>query len=122
MSKTGESTDERTITYVVAYPGTGLVKIGQAKYYADRFEQLKNGSPIEPEPIYAFLGAHYEGELHRRFSHLRTRGEFFQDAAELRGYLDRSVGRLTHEEALALSPRLPRRSDQSRSKHEKGSI
>ena len=48
------------ITYVVEYPGTNLVKIGQTKYYADRFAQLANGSPIYPVPICAFRGPEHE--------------------------------------------------------------
>jgi hypothetical protein len=109
MSAAQPTSNEHTITYVVGYPGTGLVKIGQAKYYADRFEQLRNSSPIEPVPICAFVGGHVERELHDRFSDLRMRREFFQDVPELRLHLSAIAGRLSHEEALALSPLLPRR-------------
>lgn len=49
------------ITYVLEYPGIHLIKIGQAKYYQDRISQLRNGVPIEPKPVCAFLGANNEG-------------------------------------------------------------
>jgi hypothetical protein len=52
------------VTYVLEYPGTNLIKIGQAKYYADRFAQLVTGSPIYPVPVCVFRGAKHEHELH----------------------------------------------------------
>ena len=96
------------ITYVVAYEGTGLVKIGQARYYGDRMMQLRNGSPIHPTPVCAFLGAHHERELHTLFAHLRKRLEYSEDSAELRAHLAIREGRITHEEALAVSPLISR--------------
>ena len=94
------------ITYVVAYEGTGLVKIGQARYYGDRMMQLRNGSPIHPTPVCAFIGAHHEKELHALFAHLRKRLEYFEDSAEFRAHLANREGRITHQEALTLSPLL----------------
>jgi hypothetical protein len=101
------------ITYVVEYPGTNLVKIGQTKYYADRFSQLANGSPIYPVPVCAFRGAEHEHRLHQRFAHLEHHNEFFYYTSELRTYLASDEAaqhhRMTHEEARAFSPRVPRR-------------
>lgn len=96
------------LTYVVAYPEVGRVKIGQAQYYGDGMMQLRNGSPIEPVPVCAFVGAHHEKELHDLFKHLRVRLEYFEDTPELRAHLEQRAGRITHAEALAMSPLLSR--------------
>lgn len=96
------------LTYVVTYPEVGRVKIGQAKYYGDRMMHLRNGSPVKPVPLCAFVGAHHEKELHLLFKHLRLHHEYFQDTPELREHLEHRPGRLTHEEAMSLSPLLPR--------------
>lgn len=96
------------LTYVVAYPEVGRVKIGQARFYGDRMMQLRNGSPVKPVPFCAFVGAHHEKELHERFKHLRIRLEYFWDTPELRQYLESRKDILTHEQALELSPLLPR--------------
>lgn len=100
------------LTYVVAYPDVGKVKIGRARYYGDRMMQLRNGSPVEPQPLCAFIGAHHEKELHALFAHLRARLEYFHDTPELREHLERREGRISHEEALAMSPMLPRKKAQ----------
>lgn len=102
------------VTYVLEYPGTNLVKIGQAKYYADRFAQLVTGSPIYPIPVCVFRGAKHEHDLHQRFAHLRHHNEFFYYTTELQEYLKSEACaefRLTHEEAWALSPRVVRARD-----------
>jgi hypothetical protein len=83
-------------TYVIAYPSAGVVKIGQAVYYAERVEQVRNMSPVTTETLFVFVGLQHERELHNRFAHLRTRGEFFQDTDELRSYL------LSRNDAIAL--------------------
>jgi hypothetical protein len=88
-------------TYVIAYPSVGVVKIGQAVYYAERIEQIRNMSPVETEVVCAFVGLRHERELHKRFSHLRKRGEFFEDTGELREYLSSRPDVLTHEQAVA---------------------
>lgn len=98
------------LTYVVSYPGLGLVEIGQAQYYANRLGNLRTGSPVEPVPVCAFVGAHHERELHQLCAHLRHRLEYFKDAPELREHLERRPGRITHEEAMRLSPPLARSS------------
>ena len=86
-------------TYVIAYPSVGVVKIGQAVYYAERVEQVRNMSQVETEVVCAFVGLHHERELHKLFAHLRKRGEFFEDTAELRDYLASRVDSITHEQA-----------------------
>jgi len=96
-------------TYVIAYPSAGVVKIGQAVYYAERVEQVRNMSPIESEVICALTGLHHERDLHKRFAHLRRRGEFFTDSLELREHLASHPERLSHEQALATCRYLARR-------------
>jgi hypothetical protein len=111
MSNAAERPVSTIITYVVEYPGTNLVKIGQTKYYADRFAQLANGSPIYPVPVCAFRGPEHEHELHTRFAHLEHHNEFFYYTNELRDYLASDAcaeHRMTHDEAWLFSPRVPR--------------
>ena len=88
-------------TYILAYPSVGVIKIGQAVYYAERLEQVRNMSPVETEVVCALVGLHHERELHRRFAPLRQRGEFFTDTPELREYVLSHPDKLSHEEAVA---------------------
>lgn len=90
-------------TYVIAYPSVGVVKIGQSVYYAERVEQVVRHSPVPTEVICAFIGLHHERELHKRFSHIRKHGEFFEDCPELREYFSSREDALTHEEAIKTS-------------------
>ncbi len=98
-----EDADEKATghTYVILYPSVGVVKIGQAVYYAERVEQVRNMSPVPTEVVCAFVGLHHEGDLHRRFAHLRTRGEFFTYTPELEAYLSGRDDAITHEDAVA---------------------
>jgi|ERR1700693_1823164 len=76
--KDRENLSARTVlTYVLEYPGTNLVKIGQAKYFVDRFAQLKTGSPVDPQVLCVFRGADHERDFHKRFAHLRHHGEYY---------------------------------------------
>ncbi len=88
-------------TYVILYPSVGVVKIGQAVYYAERVEQVRNMSPVPTEVVCAFAGLHHEKELHKKFAHLRQRGEFFTYSDELREHLASRPDAVTHEEAVA---------------------
>ena len=98
-----KSTSENPIghTYIIAYPSAGVVKIGQAVYYAERVEQVRNMSPVDTEVVCALVGLHHERDLHLKFAHLRTRGEFFQDTPELRDYFRSRLDALTHDQAIA---------------------
>lgn len=90
-------------TYVIAYPRVGVVKIGQAVYYAERVRQVIRHSPVAAEVLCAFVGLHHERELHKKFAHIRRHGEFFEDCSELREYLASRADALAHEEALRTS-------------------
>ncbi len=105
------------VTYVIEYPGTNLIKIGQAKYFMDRFAQLKTGSPVDPVVLCVFRGAKHERDFHKRFNHLRHHGEFYHFTPEVRGYIfsdELAEHRLTREEAEALSPRIERMAERIR--------
>ncbi len=67
--------------------------------------QLTNKPPIITYVL------HHEHELHEHFGHLRERREYFRDCEELRKYLDERCDRITHEEALQVSPFLARASE-----------
>ena len=105
------------VTYVIEYPGTNLIKVGQAKYFVDRFAQLKTGSPVEPNVVCVFRGAKHERDFHTKFAHLRHHGEFYHYTAELRDYIH-SIAldefRMTRDEAMTLSPRVERTVDKVR--------
>ena len=105
------------VTYVIEYPGTNLIKIGQAKYFVDRFAQLKTGSPVDPVVLCVFRGSKHERDFHKRFNHLRHHGEFYHFTAEVNVYLfsdELSEYRLTREQAEALSPRIERNAERLR--------
>jgi hypothetical protein len=73
---------KNVVTYVVEYPGTNLVEIGQATYFVNRFAQLKTASPVDPEVVCVFRGERREHEIHLKFEHLRHHGEFYHYTAE----------------------------------------
>ena len=108
--KTVNSADT-IVTYVIEYPGTNLIKIGQAKYFVDRFAQLKTGSPVDPVVLCVFRGAKHERGFHKRFNHLRHHGEFYHYTPEIKAYIfgdELAADRMTREEAEKLSPRIER--------------
>ncbi len=105
------------VTYFIEYPGTNLVKIGQAKYFVDRFAQLKTASPVDPKVLCVFRGSKHERDFHRRFDHLRHHGEFYHFTQELQEYIfseKLSKDRMNREEAEAMSPRIERKADKLR--------
>lgn len=105
------------VTYIIEYPGTNLVKIGQAKYFVDRFAQLKTGSPVDPKVLCVFRGSKHERDFHKRFAHLRHHGEFYFYTPEVREYIfseQLREYRMTHIEAVAMSPRVERTADKLR--------
>lgn len=105
------------LTYVLEYPGTNLVKIGQAKYFVDRLAQLKTGSPVDPVVLCVFRGSKHERDFHKRFAHLRHHGEFYHFTREISDYLfSRQLAseRIGRDEAAAISPRIERKADKVR--------
>lgn len=79
---------EPAYVYFVQAGEDGLVKIGCASDVASRLATLQTGSP-EPLRLLGVTagGKSAESALHRRFAHLRVRGEWFVAAEELLGYI-----------------------------------
>jgi hypothetical protein len=70
--------------YFVRCVATGRVKIGYSTDVTDRFRQLQTGSPSELELLAAVRTVRVEEKrLHRQFSHLRIRGEWFEPGDDL---------------------------------------
>ena len=88
-------------TYVLEYGAAKVLKIGKAVYYAERLAQLRNMSPIEPNVVCVLEGLAHERIMHKRFAHLRVRGEFFQDVAEIREYVASHPRAVSHEHAVS---------------------
>ena len=63
-------------TYVIAGGDTGLVKIGKSVDVQARLSSLQSGSPV-PLRLLRVIRFDCEQLMHRRFDHLRTRGEWF---------------------------------------------
>ena len=111
------------LTYIIEYPGTNLIKVGQAKYFVDRFAQLKTGSPVDPQVVCVFQGAEHERKFHTKFKHLRHHGEFYYYTQEIRDYIQSSElvkFRLTRAQAEAISPRIERKADKLRREKREG--
>lgn len=80
--------DRRRVYFVQPAAG-GLVKIGVAADVKSRLATLQTGSPV-PLRVLAVLpggGQAAEAELHERFAHLRSHGEWFEPAPELLAYI-----------------------------------
>lgn len=64
------------------------VKIGVAKNVVRRLIQLQTGSPKKLRIMHSFAaGFECEDTLHKLFSHLRIRGEWFKLTNEIRNYI-----------------------------------
>ena len=112
-----ESQQRTVLTYVLEYPGTNLIKIGQAKYFVDRLAQLKTGSPVDPNVLCIFRGPQHEREFHKRFAHLRHHGEFYHFTKEVRDHLfseQLATDRISRDVAESVSPRIERKAEKLR--------
>lgn len=75
--------------YFIESKETGLIKIGKSISPDKRFNAIRTMSPDElvllgamPEDVVT------EHELHKKFSHLRKHGEWFEGAGELHNFID----------------------------------
>lgn len=69
-----------------------FIKIGTATCARSRHRAVQTVSPFEVELLCAIPGnADLERSLHRRFWHLRERGEWFRPDASLEAYIARSL-------------------------------
>ncbi len=70
----------------------GLIKIGSATDPTARLAMFQTGCPEELRLIAAIPGGGVaERRLHKQFAHLRVRGEWFQPAEELLGYIEQAI-------------------------------
>jgi hypothetical protein len=77
--------------YFILNQTTGLVKIGRSTNTVMRYASLSTAAAEPLEIIYEIHivdGAPLERELHKRFSHLRQRGEWFQYSVEIKDFID----------------------------------
>jgi DNA-binding XRE family transcriptional regulator len=76
-----------SVVYFVQCEGTGRIKIGRTtRPVIQRMRALQTSAPHALKLIGEFPEGHHghtEGSLHRKFAHLRLRGEWFKDDVEL---------------------------------------
>lgn len=89
--KSPEASEEpaKSWVYFIESKETGLIKIGRSISPDKRFNAIRTMSPDElnllgtiPEEMVT------EAELHKKFSHLRKHGEWFEGAGELHSFID----------------------------------
>lgn len=69
-----------------------FVKLGTTTDLANRMLGLQCGNPITLSIIGTWPGdIRHEGEAHRRFAHLRVRGEWFSVTADLLAFIEESA-------------------------------
>lgn len=69
--------------------GAGLIKIGYSAKPQARICAIRGASPVPLELIGMHkAGRLFEGLMHGRFAGLRRHGEWFEDTAELRAFID----------------------------------
>ena len=82
MSRTGH-------VYFIVAPKAGAIKIGFSNDPIGRFADLNTGSP-EALVFYGSIPEtrQFERGLHRKFRHLRIKGEWFQECDALYNYIE----------------------------------
>lgn len=74
--------------YFILDAPSRAIKIGWADHPPHRLNELQPGNPHELRIIGTIPGgASREGKLHRRFAHLRIRGEWFRADSELMAFI-----------------------------------
>ncbi len=89
----GERKSRLTSIYFVQEGSKGPIKIGVSAEVACRFSSIQVGNPrrlrlLGTAPCY---GKQLEIEIHRKFSHLRIRGEWFRPAPELLDFITKCL-------------------------------
>lgn len=80
--------DNKSCIYFILAKKTNLVKIGTTTNMKNRFSTLSTGSPYELELLYTFPGyKQKEKELHKKFEHLRVKGEWFNYTDEIKVFI-----------------------------------
>lgn len=81
--------DAQCVYFVQAMTDEAPIKIGISWDVYHRFHNLRTASPFELELLGTITGGkEREQEIHRRFAHLRMRGEWFRPAPELLAFID----------------------------------
>ena len=84
------TSDASVVYFAASWPGN-RIKIGKTKYglLHDRISDLQCGNPYELRLLF-FVPGEYQLEtwLHRRFQHLRIRGEWFINRGDLRYFIE----------------------------------
>jgi hypothetical protein len=80
--------------YLISATGTDSVKIGFSSKAPDgRLRSLQTANPIDLRLVCAVRGSRRdEQRYHAQFDHLRVRGEWFQDAPEIREHFAGMLG------------------------------
>lgn len=87
ISKTKKTTQQRPSCVYFAEAG-GLIKIGVTENVKARLSSLQTGCPSPITLIKVIRGGRKtEERIHKRFSHLRTKGEWFQITDDLNSYI-----------------------------------
>lgn len=74
--------------YFIEAPSVGVVKIGYSSNAGSRFNAICGMSPVPLRLVAAFPGgAQYERDLHEKFSHLRSHGEWFFFTDEIKRFI-----------------------------------
>lgn len=95
---------EHGYVYFVQVEGDGPIKIGVSTGLPDnRVYSLQCACPYELRLVATFFGGRAaEAGLHRRFKHLRLRGEWFRPAPELLEWIERFATRIPDATQKAL--------------------
>jgi len=81
---------KRTLIYFIQQQPDGPIKVGLSKDPWSRCEQLQIGNPAPIKVIgVAWGGADLEADIHRSFSHLKIRGEWFKPSDKLHELIER---------------------------------
>jgi hypothetical protein len=80
------STSGRIQTYFIQAETGGPVKIGKSRDASARLRGLQTGHP-ERLRVITLIDGDVESELHQKFAHLRTAGEWFRYTQELTDFL-----------------------------------
>jgi len=75
--------------YFITDDATGLIKIGRAMDVEQRLKGLQTGAPGQLRVLADMDGgAAGEADMHRRFAHLRVRGEWFSPGDDLLQFIE----------------------------------
>jgi hypothetical protein len=93
--------------YFVQAGGAGPIKIGISVDLAARLRQLQDNNHERLRLLRSIKGTDAQEKLiHRRFSHLRVRGEWFRSEPELLSFIDQVTDFLGEQNPAGASPEI----------------